>query len=59
MVLTIAQWVPLLPITHTLRLLTLLAGRGGALPQNACSVIKGGSGARFMEICRSVIKIEI
>ncbi len=59
MVLTIAQWVPLLPITHTLHLLTLLAGHGSTLPRNACSVIKGGSGARFMEIFRLVIKIEI
>lgn len=59
MVLTIAQWAPLLPITHTLHLLTLLAGRSSTLPHNACSVIKGGSGARFIEICRTVIKIEI
>lgn len=59
MVLTIAQWVPLFPITHTLHLLTLLVGRGGTLPQSACSVIRGGSGARFIEICRTVIKIEI
>lgn len=49
----------MLPITHTLHLLTLLAWPRQRTPHIACSVIKGGSGARFMEIFRPVIKIEI
>lgn len=58
-VLTNAQWVLRLPITHTLHLLTLLAGPRQHTPHNACHVIKGGSGALFMQIFRLVIKIEI
>lgn len=48
------------PLRTLCTFLTLLAGHASGPPHNACSVIRGGgSGARFMEICRPVIEIEI